>query len=143
MKNIMTNCRPLFKQYAGQCEPQPAKLSIDIDGNITTDYEPLGCGMSVDEWNGKILSFRIDRRLDKSEIGWLVKELETKTKTLMTNPEYSEIDCRGGGSERRYYTKKGDALCEEIEQICSECQTYNFEHCGDEECECCNEEDIL
>lgn len=52
---------PVYMQYAGQCQPQPAYIALDADGDVYADYNSeIGNAVPCSVWNG------LDRRIDIS-----------------------------------------------------------------------------
>jgi hypothetical protein len=59
---------PLYCQYPGQTEPQPAYLQIDDDGAITLDYSgEIGNAVPADVWHGLVSRHPISELLSADQ----------------------------------------------------------------------------
>ncbi|RME23332.1 MAG: hypothetical protein D6800_09985 [Candidatus Zixiibacteriota bacterium] len=74
---------PLFVQYGGQTQPQPAYLELDEFGNVSLDYSSeIGGAVPMDVWHGRTLRWSVspylsrDAALDLLEDASLVALLE-------------------------------------------------------------------
>jgi hypothetical protein len=67
---------PVYCQYPGQYQPQPAYIKVDIrSGRVWPDYNGnIGGGRSSDEHHGLIQRFSIPAQLHRSEIAELLED---------------------------------------------------------------------
>lgn len=58
---------PLFYQYDGQLQPQPAYLELDEDGNVRFDYSgEIGGGVPMKVWLNRTLRFSVTPYLSRA-----------------------------------------------------------------------------
>ena len=107
----MASCRPLYRLYDGQLQPQEAFLRVEKDGSVWAGYDTSDA-IPSDVFQGVTRNFRIDSGLYGSEIEELIEQVKALVKV-------------------------GDF--EEIEWICSKARTHIFEHCGDKACSYCED----
>jgi hypothetical protein len=67
---------PLYCQYQGQHNPQPAYVTLDLDnGEINADYSgEIGNGMPMSVWNGVVRRYPIHNLLNASQIQEILEE---------------------------------------------------------------------
>ena len=102
---------PVYCQYPGQYQPQPAYIKIDIrSGRVWPDYNGnIGGGRSQDEHHGLIQRFSIPAELHSSEIAELLGDNKAFFQKVIDS--YSE---EWNGSN--YVAKRRIGIDEDIEQ---------------------------
>ena len=123
IKKIDTAIRhPLFHQYDGQFEPQPAYLEIDLEsGVVEVDYSgEIGSAVPVRVWNEIVRRYSINPDLTADELNWLLDLIEPLAKQVLAG-----ADIRWDGSNYRGYldSAEADDADAEIERICDQWST--------------------
>ena len=88
---------PLYCKYSSQCNPQPARIYLCIDGRVCAGYSgEIGNGRPADEWHGVTLTWNITPFLSGDKIIELLTEDENITALL--NRVYTGHDQKWDGS---------------------------------------------
>lgn len=68
---------PVYCRYNGQYQPQPAYICLDIDGNITVEYNGnIGSGTSSAHWHGLERHYTIPANCSGSQIDELIEKIK-------------------------------------------------------------------
>lgn len=130
----MSACRPLYLKFDGQYFAQKAYLTISKDGEIDTyTSHDVGNSTPSNYFHDVDMRFKISNNLTESEINELVELARPKAKELLEN---SEVIFRNGYV--RVFKKDREYMLN-MQLFCENFVTDFFEHCGDEECEYCNQ----
>ena len=146
----MNSCRPLFKKYPRQNEPQPAHIEIDETGAISADWrggifvryliyprrsiqgdEVPGC-----VWHGRSVRLGISPHLTGSEIARLIDDIREDVVELFT---VTEVVWNGSNHVRRArpdLRERFDAVIDRLTEICDDAET-RADPCYEEDCEYC------
>lgn len=121
---------PVYMQYAGQCQPQGAFITLDADGTVSADYSgEIGNAVPASVWNG------LDKRIsispfasahglqqlfaDKDFIAAVTRYYDGRTTEWDGNNWTSEL------------TEDAEAALEEIEEMADEVEHLNIYNAGD------------
>jgi hypothetical protein len=76
---------PLWRQYAGELQPQPAYIELDVrDGSLVAGYSgEIGNAVPADVWNGLIRRYPINPDLTEREINALLDEIAPSAQTVL------------------------------------------------------------
>jgi len=74
---------PLYERYEGQTDPQTAQLIMDEDGKVEVGVSgEIGNSVSIDVWNGRMLTWRLPNYLSVQGIDALLDKVEPLLKEL-------------------------------------------------------------
>lgn len=65
---------PLYCMYPGQCQPQPARVYLDEDGEVTADYKAETGVVTMREWNNRLLSWPVSPFAKGTALAALLQE---------------------------------------------------------------------
>ena len=72
---------PLYLKYSGQCNPQPAYVSMDECGVITADADGnIGNSMSSHVWNARTIRFKCPNSVKSSALIEYLNDQDTQSK---------------------------------------------------------------
>lgn len=123
----LTDFAPLFRQYAGQVQPQPAYITLDESGRVTAVVDgTVGSGVPADVFHRRTLRWAIDPDLSANEIDSLVRHVRPLLERVA---EGHEVTWQGG---ERVGRLSGDAESAsfDIERVCREEQTETVGACS-------------
>ena len=108
---------PVFQQYAGQCQPQPAYIALDADGHVSADYNSeIGNAVPCSVWNG------LDKRISISPFasGYGLQQLfADKAFVNAVNRYYAGRSTEWDGNNwTSELSEDAEAALEELEQMC-------------------------
>ncbi len=128
--NLQESKAPVYMMYAGQCQPQPAYIALDADGDVYADYNSeIGSAVPADVWNG------LDRRIDISPF-CSANGLES----LFTDKDFIAAVTRyydgrttawDGNNWTSELNEDAEAALEEIEEMADEVEHLNIYNAGD------------
>lgn len=77
--NLKAEKAPLFYQYDGQINPQPAYVEMDEEGNVSADYSgEIGNGTPTLVWHGRTLRWNVHPLALGSDLADLLESDEVK-----------------------------------------------------------------
>lgn len=131
----MSNCRPLYKKYPLQYQPQDAYLEIDKNGDVSVDYSyDIGNSIPMDVFNGSRLWFYLNPYLSEMEISRLVAKVKPLAAELH---EVAPIDWDERCNKTRTKSPRFYEIVNNIEKICDSFWGDD-EPCYSDDCDFCS-----
>jgi len=112
---------PLWRHYAGELQPQPAYIELDLrDGEVRADWDAeVGTGVPADVWHGLRRRYGIINILTTDEINSLLTELAPIAQRIVDETEIQS----DGLQDRPVLSDKAQAAEEELTEECDGAQT--------------------
>ena len=129
----MKNCRPLFKKYPRQNEPQPAHLEIDEDGTIRADWNgEIGDAVPECVWHGRTIRIGISPHLTGSEVAQLIDDVRDDIREVLAVTEIvNHVRRPRDGMDDRFHD-----MMDRLTEFCDDAETRE-DPCYKDDCEYC------
>lgn len=87
--NKQDESAPLYAKYAGQINPQPAYVTLDLEsGFVDADYSgDVGNGMPESVWNNRTLRWSINTQLSGSQVQELLEDILPQLQVILNGSE--------------------------------------------------------
>ena len=110
---------PLYNQYPGQCQPQPAYVSLDEDGTVSVDWSgEIGNAVPASVWHGRDVRLSISPYASSAGIRRLFDDSEFRALVDQYYAGHS-VEWRNGNNVGRLTDDARDAL-DKLERFADE-----------------------
>lgn len=117
---------PLYHHYAGQLEPQPARLYLDQTGNAWLDWSgEIGGAIPADQWHHRTLSWGVSPYLSKQACLDLLED--ENVLTLLTRIHWGHSVEWDGSNHVGVLTDDAAIAVEELQEYLDDRYSYSAE----------------
>lgn len=114
---------PLFHQYEGQTQPQPAYLEVEADGEVRVDWNgEIGNAVPFSVWHKRTLRYDISNQLTVAGIDALIEDIAPLIEEML---DHFEIVWDGNNNVGRL-DERGADLDAKINDICRTDTRYYY-----------------